>query len=80
MALSWLSETEYLCLEAVVEEAEWIASLHDRVVALLELPLNLDPFLSFLDKKVGGFIAPSLQGFSGFMTPKIDKIFTNVYI
>ena len=42
MELSWLSETEYL-----VEE---VVSLHDRVVALPELPLDLDPFLSFLDK------------------------------
>lgn len=29
MALSWPSEREYLRLEALVEEAEWISSLHD---------------------------------------------------
>ena len=53
MALSWLNETEYL-----VEQAEWAASLHNREVALHKLPLFLDLFFSFLDVKVGGFIAP----------------------
>ena len=78
MALSWLSEKECLRLEALVDEAEWTASLQDRVAALPKLPLDLDPFLSSLDKKVGGFIASSSRGFSsGFKTPKKDKIFTD---
>ena len=68
MALSWLNATEYLRLEALVEEAEWTASLNDRAAALPELPLDFDPNLSFLDAKVGGFIAPPLRGFTyGFM-------------
>ena len=58
MALSWLSEMEYLRLEALVEEAEWAAASNDRAVARPQLPLDLDPFLSFLDGEVCGFIAP----------------------
>ena len=82
MALSWLSETEYLRLEALVEEAEWAASLNDRAAALPELPLDLDPFHSFLDVKVGGFIAPSSRGInSGFMKSKQpDKIFPRLRV
>ena len=67
MALSWLSETEYFRFEALVDEVEWTASLQDRVVALPELPLDLDLFLSFLDKKVGGFTAQPPRGVSGFI-------------
>ena len=52
-------------LEVLVEEAEWTAS---RAAALPELPLDLDPFLSYVDVKVGGFIAPPSRGIiSGFM-------------
>ena len=71
MTLSWLRETEYLRPEALVQEAEWIAALHDRVAALTELPQDLDPCLSFLDEKFNGYIAPPSRGISsGFMTPK----------
>ena len=48
MAPSWLNETEYLRIEAPVEEVEWTASLHAQAAALSELPLDLDPFLSLL--------------------------------
>ena len=74
--LSWLCETEYLRLEALVEDAEWTVKLHDRVAALPELPLGLDPFLSFLDEKVSGFIAPPWRGISS----KSNTIFTDAYI
>ena len=82
MAISWLDEMEYLRLEALVEEAGWTASLHDRAMALPELPLDLDPLLSFLDVKVGGFIAPSSRGIApGFMKAKqSDKLFADVHI
>ena len=69
MTLTWLKVTEYLRLEALVNEALWTASLHDQARALPELPLQLDPYISFLNAKVGGFITPSSQGItSGFMT------------
>ena len=58
MTLSWLGEMEYLRLEALVEEAEWVAALNDRAVALPEQLFDSDPFLSFVDGQVGGFIAP----------------------
>ena len=77
-----MSEKEYLRLESLVDEMEWIASLQYRAAALPELPLDLDPFLAFLDVKVGGFIAPPSRGISlGSMTSKtFDKVFTNVHI
>ena len=82
IVLYWLSETEYLRLEDLAEEAEWTALLNDRATPLHELPLDLDPFLSFLDEKVGGFIAPpSWSITSGFMKPiQVDKIFKDVHI
>ena len=43
-ALSWLSEKEFLRLEALVDDAEWTASPHVRVAALPELPLGLIHF------------------------------------
>ena len=64
MALSWMSEEEYLRLEVLVGEAEWIASLQDRAVVLPELPLDFNSFFSFLDVKVGGFIASNSWGIS----------------
>ena len=55
---SRLSEMKYLLLEALVEDAAWAAAPNDRSVALPEIPLDLDPFLSSLDVQVGGFITP----------------------
>ena len=66
MALSWLTETEYMRLGALVEDAEWATSLPDRAAALPELPLDLDPFLSFMDKKIGGFFTRQ-QSFNYFI-------------
>ena len=79
--LSWLCEKEYLRLEALIEVAEWTATLNDRAAALPELPLDLDPFKSFLDVKVGGFIAPPLLWITyGFMkSTQLDKIFIDVH-
>ena len=82
MALPWLSGMEILLFEALVEETEWTASMYDRAAALPKVPLDLNPFLSFLLLEVGGFIAPTSRGISfGFMTSKTsDKILTVVHI
>ena len=58
--------------EALAEEAEGIALLHDRAGALPDEPLDLNPFLSFLDEKVGGFVSSSRFNTSCSMKSKIQ--------
>ena len=78
-ALSWLSEMEYLRFEALVEEAEWVASLNGRAAALPELPPDLEYYLSFLDEQVCCFIALPSRGISMDLMA-LDKIFTDAHI
>lgn len=60
MVLSWLRVMECIRLHALVGEAEWTASLNDRVADLPELPPDHDPFFSILGWKNRWFYSSTI--------------------